>query len=141
MLKIDKLKKLHAIEARRIGPITVLHIEDDRAVGRAVARRLRLDGYHAIGAASHFEAMQLIEDGLVPDLILTDYRLPGGMTSDATVTEISNRLGFKPFTVMLASLSHQEIETLSSMADRIFAKPADMDLLLYEMGVLLGPHA
>ena len=53
--------------------MVVLHIEDDLSVARAVARLLRLQGYEVVGAVSSDRAIHLIEEGLVPDLILTDY--------------------------------------------------------------------
>lgn len=76
------------------GAIKVLHIEDDPSVARSMARLLRLHGYEVISATSGDEAIQLVEDGLVPDLILTDYHLPLEMTCDQVITEIETRLGF-----------------------------------------------
>jgi CheY-like chemotaxis protein len=120
------------------GAIKVLHIEDDPSVARSVARLLRLHGYEVIGATSGDEAIQLVEDGLVPDLILTDYHLPREMTGDQVITEIETRLGFKPPTIMLASLPGPRLEKVKSVADRIYAKPAEMDEVLSEIGRLLG---
>lgn len=132
---------LPRIEVGRVGPATVLHIEEDRDVANAVARLLRLDGYHVICAASRDEAIRLVEDGLIPDLILTDYHLPRGISGDRIVAEIVYRLGFKPPTLMLATLSDHETRTLSSVVDRIFAKSSEIDLVLHEIGCLLGPRA
>ena len=81
---------------RHAGAIIVLHIEDDPSVARSVARLLRLQGYEVVSAASGDDSIQLVEDGLVPDLILTDYQLPSGMTGDQVITEIETRLGFRP---------------------------------------------
>ena len=119
------------------GAIKVLHIEDDPGVARSVARLLRLQGYEVISAASGDEAIQLVEDGLVPDLILTDHHLPLGMTGGQVITEIETRLGFKPPTIVLASLPGP-CERTKSVADTIFAKPADMNEVLGEIGRLLG---
>ena len=82
--------------------IKILHIEDDPSVARAMARMLRLHGSEVISAVSGDEAIQLIEDGLIPDLILADYCLPLQMTGDQVVIEIKTRLGFKPPTILLA---------------------------------------
>jgi CheY-like chemotaxis protein len=120
------------------GAIKVLYIEDDPSVTRSVARLLRLHGYEVISAASGDEAIQLIEDGLIPELILSDYHLPREMTCDQVITEIETRLGFKPPTIVLASVSGIESEKIRSVADRVFAKPADMDVLFREIASLLG---
>jgi CheY-like chemotaxis protein len=121
-------------------PAVVLHIEDDESVARAVARFLRLKGYEVVSAASGPEAIQLIENGLVPDLILTDYLLPLRMTGDRVVMEIQTRLGFNPPTIMLASVPHLEIERIGSLADCVFDKPADMKVLLQAIESLLGAN-
>ena len=118
--------------------IKVLHIEDDPSVARSVARLLRLHGYEVMSAASGDRAIQLVEEGLIPDLILTDYHLPSGLAGDQVITEIETRLGFKPPTLMLAGIRGACIEKMNSVADRIFAKPADMDVVLQEMARLLG---
>jgi CheY-like chemotaxis protein len=120
------------------GAIKVLHIEDDPSVTKAVARLLRLHGYEAICAASGDEAIQLVEDGLIPELILSDYHLPCEMTCDQVITEIETRLGFKPPTIVLGSLPGIESEKMRSVADRVFAKPADMHEVFREIAGLLG---
>ena len=114
--------------------IKVLHIEDDPSVAKAVARMLGLHGYEVISAASGDEAIRLVENGLIPDLILTDYYLPLQMTGDQVVIEIATRLGFKPPTILLASAPR--IGT--SVADRVFSKPADMDAVVREIERLIG---
>ena len=123
---------------RHGGGVKVLHIEDDRSVARSVARLLRLQGYEVMSAVSGDHAIQLIEDGLIPHLILTDYHLPSGLAGDQVITEIETRLGFKPPTLMLASVRGPCVEKMKPVADRIFAKPADMDVVLQEMARLLG---
>jgi CheY-like chemotaxis protein len=120
------------------GAIKVLHIEDDPGVTRSVARLLRLRGYEVISAASADAAIQLVEDGLIPELILSDYHLPCEMTCDQVITEIETRLGFRPPTIVLASVAGIENEKMRSVADRVFAKPADMDVVFREIASLLG---
>jgi CheY-like chemotaxis protein len=116
----------------------VLHIEDDPSVVRAVARLLRIQGYDVTSAASGAEAIQVVEDGLVPDVILADYHLPFEMTGDQVVTEITARLGFKPPTIMLASVPSPNVEKVMSVADRVFEKPADMLLVVREIHHLVS---
>ena len=114
--------------------IKVLHIEDDLSVAKSVARLLRLHGYEVISAASGDEAIQMVENALIPDLIPTDYYLPLQMTDDQVVIEIAARLGFKPPTMFLASAPG--IGTY--VADRVFSKPADMDAVVREIERLIG---
>jgi CheY-like chemotaxis protein len=117
--------------------VKVLHIEDDPGVARSMARVLRLKGYNVISASSGDEAVKMVEEGLIPDLILTDYHLPSKMTGYEVIIEIAMRLGFKPPTIMLASVPDPRAEKMHSPVDRIFTKPADIDVLLCEMDRLL----
>jgi DNA-binding response OmpR family regulator len=135
---MDELVESVRHRGPRIGSAVVLHIEDDGSVARAVGRLLRLQGYQVESAVSSDEAIHLIEEGLVPDLILTDYHLPQDITGEQTVLEITTRLGFKPPTIMLASLPGPQVAKVRSVADRVFAKPADMDEVLNEIGRLLS---
>ena len=103
------------------GAIQVLHIEDYSGVARSMARGLRLQGYGhqcCFRRRSHPAG----QEGLIPDLILTDHHLPLGMTGSQVITEIETRLGFKPPTIMPASLP----------------EPADLDVVLREIGRLLS---
>ncbi len=118
-------------------PIKVLHIEDDPSFATAVARLLGSQGYAVISAASGDEAVQVVENGLVPDVILADYHLPPGMTGDRVVAEIIKRLGFKPPTIILASVESPIVEKVMAVADRIFQKPVRMFLVIREIQELL----
>jgi CheY-like chemotaxis protein len=118
----------------------VLHIEDDPGVARAVARLLIIHGYEVASVASGAGAVQAVENGLIPDVILADYHLPFTMTGDQVVIEITRRLGFRPPTILLASVPPPNIKKAMAIADRIFEKPADMLLVLREMQLLLNAH-
>jgi CheY-like chemotaxis protein len=118
--------------------LKVLHIEDDPGFARAVARLLRTQGYEVISAATGAEAVQAVENGLVPDVILADYHLPCEMTGDQVVAEITTRLGFRPPTIILASVESPNVKKVMAVADRIFEKPVDMLLVLREIQRLLS---
>jgi CheY-like chemotaxis protein len=64
----------------RSGKETVLLVEDDPSVRLAVRRSLDAFGYavHSVGTGE--DALQLVRDGLTPDLLLADVVLPGGMS-------------------------------------------------------------
>ena len=83
------------------------------------------------------EAVDAVEGGLLPDLILTDYNLPSNVTGYEVIIKIATQLGFKPPTIMLASVPESEAERMYSAVDRILTKPVDIDVLLCEMGRLL----
>ncbi len=64
----------------RGGAETVLVVEDDEPVRLLAGFELRAMGYRVIEAASGAEAMRLLEQGEVVDLLFTDIVMPGGMS-------------------------------------------------------------
>jgi CheY-like chemotaxis protein len=114
--------------------IKVLHIEDDPSVARCIARALRASGCKVASAATREEAMQHLEvRGFRPDVILSDFQLEFGVTGDVVVAEIAARLQFKPPTIMLTGIASQQVAGAKSFADRILAKPVDIDVLLRDI--------
>jgi signal transduction histidine kinase/CheY-like chemotaxis protein len=66
--------------ARAFGPpsASILAVEDDAAVRDAMARLLEGWGHRVLACRDGGEALAAMADGLRPDLIICDYRLPGG---------------------------------------------------------------
>jgi CheY-like chemotaxis protein len=134
---------MDALAAPQDGPtavlrrIKILHIEDDPGVARAVARLLSVLECEVTSAASGADAVQVVAHGLIPEVILADYRLPFEITGDQVVAEIATRLGFRPVTIMLASSPPPNMEKVMSVVDRFFEKPADMLLVLRDIQELL----
>jgi DNA-binding response OmpR family regulator len=117
----------------------VLHIEDDLSVARAMARVLRLRGYEVFSAATREDVMQHFKvPGWRPDLILADFHLAGGCTSEAIVTEVALRLGSRPPTIVLTGSKDPRADhAAKKFADRILIKPVDVDVLLREFTLAL----
>jgi len=120
-------------------PIKVLHIEDDPRVARSMGRLLRLKGYEVVSAATREEVRQHMRvGGLCPDLILTDFQLALGLTSDEIIADIVARLQFKPPTIVLSGgATGPHAAKIKSIADRILPKPVDIETLLHEIDELL----
>jgi DNA-binding response OmpR family regulator len=74
--------------------------------------------------------------GLSPGLILTDFHLRN-RTADVIVSQIAERLKFKPPTIMLTGDAGQHFDEDKSIADRILLKPVDFNVLLNEIEQLL----
>jgi DNA-binding NtrC family response regulator len=55
---------------------TILHVDDEPAIGLILQDTLQRAGHHPVGARSVPEALQLLERGGV-DLVISDYRMPG----------------------------------------------------------------
>jgi two-component system CheB/CheR fusion protein len=100
---------------------------------------LGLEGYSVVSAASRDEALEHINfHGVRPDLILSDYQLPMGLTGVEIVAEIAKLLGSRPPAIMLTGdIAERHIGDAKLIADRIFSKPIDTNKLLHEIEVLL----
>jgi CheY-like chemotaxis protein len=74
---------------------------------------------------------------MVPDVILADYHLPFQITGDQVVADIATRLGYRPPTILFASVPPPNVQRMMAVADRIFEKPADMFLVISALRELL----
>ncbi len=63
----------------------ILVIEDDPDIRQLLQTFLAGEGYHVLTAADGAKALSLASTGIQPDLILTDYNLPGAMNGVALI--------------------------------------------------------
>ena len=85
---------------------TILHVDDEPAVGLMLEDTLERAGHTPIGARSVPEALQVLERGGV-DLIISDYRMPG--ISGLEFIQMLAREGYDIPLIMLtgfASIEH-----------------------------------
>ncbi len=71
----------------------VLLVEDDAVIRMALSLMLEGWGYRVTDAGSVAEALELLDGNLVPDLVLTDYRLPDGDTGLMLMDTLRRRIG------------------------------------------------
>jgi CheY-like chemotaxis protein len=67
--------EVHGVESKRVGLLLV--VEDDHAMRSLLCEELLDMGYRIIEATDGEEALQRVADS-IPDLILTDLRMPAG---------------------------------------------------------------
>ena len=72
------------------GGATIMIIEDDDMVLNAMRIVLEAWGYRVLALASA-EAARAAQT--VPDLVIADYRLPGGETGDRAIQDLRERMG------------------------------------------------
>jgi CheY-like chemotaxis protein len=107
-------------------------VVDDKEDSRVlVAKVLKVHGYEVIGARSGEEAISLAQKEL-PDLILMDVRLPGGIDGLEATRRIKAlpRLARIPILAMTASVrTEDERRALDYGCDGFVRKPIDIDAL------------
>jgi CheY-like chemotaxis protein len=96
-----------------VNALQILYVEDDPDIREVVILSLRRDPeFRVHAAASGREALSLIDQGLIPDLILTDVMMPD-MDGPATLAAIRTRphladtpvIFFSPHGLWTASLT------------------------------------
>ena len=107
-------------------------VVDDKEDSRVlVGKVLRLRGYEVIGAATGEDAVNMVQTEL-PDLILMDVRLPGGIDGLEATRRIKAlpQLAHIPILAMTASVRTDEVQrTLDAGCSAFIRKPIDIDEL------------
>jgi diguanylate cyclase (GGDEF)-like protein len=118
-------------ERRDSTPLTVLAVDDDRAVLRLIAKIAGSVGYRVIQAQDgHAAWKHVLEDG--PDILVTDWDMPGlnGLQLCRKLRE--DGLPFYVYALLLTAKSRSEemCEGLDAGADDFICKPIDPAVLL-----------
>jgi PAS domain S-box-containing protein len=119
---------------RRAAAGRALLVDDEDLVRMATADMLMDLGYEVIEAASGPEALHLIENGLAPDLVVTDHLMPG-MSGADLARQVQSR---SPEVPVLIISGYAEAEGLPADLARL-TKPfrnAELAAKLADLGVL-----
>ncbi len=109
----------------------ILVVEDSENIMRLVEKVLRLRGYEVIGAQTGEDAVNMAQTGL-PDLILMDIRLPGGIDGLEATRRIKAipQLAHIPILAMTASVRPEDMQqALDKGCSGLVRKPIDIDEL------------
>ena len=111
----------------------ILIADDDRIVRRIVVAKLSGLGYDMTQAEDGQEALRLLEDGLVPDLVITDSLMPRmtGLELARSIRSSPDAEMAKLPIIMLTSRQgeHDVIEGLQTGLDDYVTKPFSPDEL------------
>lgn len=107
---------------------TVLVVDDDDGIRKALQALLEDEGYRVLAAGNGLEALSLCRDGL-PALILLDLMMP---KMDGAAFMNALRLGYPAVPpVLVLSASQRAPQQVGQMGvDGYLAKPFDLDELL-----------
>jgi signal transduction histidine kinase/CheY-like chemotaxis protein len=121
---------------------TVLIIEDESTVRASLVSLLRSYGLNAVSAATAEEALAVVATrNVAPDLLLTDYNLPGQMNGIESVRALRGTLDRDiPAIVMTGDTRKEVIEAIAARNLGVAVKPVNADDLLRMItGLLDGP--
>jgi len=117
----------------------ILLIEDESDLRRALDRLLRTKGLGVLSASSANEALTLVtEKGTRPDLIISDYNLPGKMNGVETISALREALAWKvPAIVLTGDIRAHVVESIATHDLCVVTKPVPPD----ELFRLIHRHA
>jgi PAS domain S-box-containing protein len=112
----------------------ILIVDDEPTVVDATRMLLTVEGFDVLTAASEGEALECISrSGQIPDLIITDYHLRGGVTGLDLIRSIRDQV-HTDIPVILVSGDTSDTIVLDDLKDTGFlSKPVDTDELLIEI--------
>jgi signal transduction histidine kinase len=113
-------------------PATILLVDDDALIAASTAALLEDLGHKVVEANSGRKALDLLEGGLQPDLIITDHAMPG-MTGMELAVRARSR---KPDIPILLATGYAELEGNQPLDLPRLAKPFTQDQLSAEIGRL-----
>ncbi|MGK7870827.1 ATP-binding protein [Falsiroseomonas sp. E2-1-a20] len=112
---------------------TVLMVDDEAAVRGPAAEYLRDLGYRVVEANDGPTALRLLDEGLRPNVLVTDVGMPNGMDGRAVTEEAQRRLPGLP---VIFVTGYARV-TLPDDAV-VVTKPFDLDLLARRLGFVFG---
>lgn len=111
----------------------VILVEDDAAQAIALEMVLNDKGYAVRVAKDGISAVRIVrEEGFVPDFMISDYRLPGGLSGVEVVVRIRALVGHDLPAVIVTG------DTLTQIADAAFAARCTILHKPYSLNDLLG---
>jgi signal transduction histidine kinase len=120
-----------SVGAPAVAAIKVLIVEDNDLLRKSTASLLTQFGFSVICAQNGREALELLEGGLVLDLVFTDVVMPGGINGIQLGQAVAR---IRPDLPVLYTTGYADVELLKSTADggsvRVLHKP-------YKRGELL----
>ena len=105
----------------------ILVVEDELLIRFMLSDGLRDHGYHVIEACSADEAL-IVLDSAMPDLIISDVRMPGSLDGMGLLSIVRKSLPSLP--VIITSAHFQSVVALADGATQFIAKPYTMELIL-----------
>ena len=117
-----------------IEPKRLLVAEDDEALRGLIVETLRNDGFQVIEAKHGLELLEVLEPALFegredgrPDLIISDYHMPGctGMSILAGINSIGLNIPFIVITAFGDEATHTKARTLGAVA--VLNKPFTLE--------------
>jgi PAS domain S-box-containing protein len=112
------------------GALAVLFIDDDRSEVDSFSRLFAAFGIEAASAGNGNEALARLKGGFRPDVVISDFHLPGGNGFDV-IEKLRGTLGYAiPVIVMTGDTSLAQTKSRKVANLTVVQKPVDADALV-----------
>ena len=117
---------------------TVLIIEDETSVRTSLHRLLRSRGMGVVGVATGNDAVSLInQHAMRPDLLLSDYNLPGVMNGVDSIKAVRAAANWNvPAILMTGDIRSKTVEAIAAQGISVLVKPFSASELFRRIGQL-----
>jgi CheY-like chemotaxis protein len=111
---------------------TILVVEDDSFVRSGIELLLAAEGLNVIATANGHEALDLItKKGVRPDLVLSDFNLPGRMNGIETIRSVRKAMAQRvPAIVLTGDIRSEVLDAIATHDVVIATKPVNADQLM-----------
>ena len=118
---------------------SVLLVEDDAAVLDATRLLLESRGFHVVTATTGPEALAMLTGGAMqPHCVISDYRLPEGVTGTELIQRIRETLQQDmPAAVFTGDISPEAIRKLKESDCKVLYKPVQTDELFLAINQMI----
>ena len=123
-----------ASEAHKVGKLskmkfTILIIDDEKNIREGLAADFEMDGYNVKVAANGNEGLELIAKGDV-DLVITDLRMPGSISGEQVLREVTTKMPGIPVIVLTGHGSiDAAVKAMQDGAYDFLTKPLNLSQL------------
>lgn len=109
-------------------PRIILVIEDDQDWRELLSDLLLAEGFDVSTSANRDEALQLLEDGDKPALVISDLMMPG-ISADAFLEQMAKMKAGRIPVIVMSAASERDVPSPPGVSAR-FQKPVDIPRLL-----------
>jgi len=111
---------------------TILVVEDDSFVRTGIELLLAAEGLNVVAAPNGREAVELVSNkGVRPDLMLSDFNLPGGINGVEAIQAVRQALGRNvPGIVLTGDIRSEVLDAIGKHDVCVTTKPVNADHLL-----------
>ena len=108
----------------------VLLIDDDEMVLDSISMLLELEGFQVLTAMNSEGALDVLTNKKLPDIVITDYRLPG-KNGKEVVQEIREKMNINfPAIILTGDTTIEETNDVKLDNYKVLKKPTDTDKLI-----------